>query len=384
MDIVTKIDTNNVYGQIPDNACPAVNETPGVKIEPRMERCAFSPVYTMVTYTKMYSNGKILESKKLALFEEGEMERVNVRKIELMPVKANLKPILEYYGCDVKYNVVSRTCDVFQNGEPVGKLPDNKDIIKEMCQIQKFKATSGRLDEMLSSIADENRYNPWHDYLAACELKYDGRTDYIGQLCDTIKSGIPESAKRLYIEKNLIQMACVGTSGEHDQTSQDILVVLIGAPGIGKSRWFEKLLPESFSNQGYFMGNYRHRVDSKKAIRELHGKLLIEWVGLESHYDGFSCISRKYDSIRHPLYKGIAKIKRHMCLCASMTNNIFKTKENNNRHFAVIDCKEIDSEHNVDMDGVWGQVWRLKLNGAQYWFTKGEIEELLERNKSIE
>jgi predicted P-loop ATPase len=381
--MIVKIDTNTVNEQIPDNACPAVNETPGIKIEPRMERCAFPPIFTMVTYATTYFNGeRILVSKKLNEFAEGELEKVNVRSIKLMSVKENLEPILKYYGCDVKYNVVSRTCDVFQDGKLVGKLPDNKDIIKEMCQSQKFKAT--RLDEMLSSIADENRYNPWHDYLAACELKYDGRTDYIGQLCDTIKSGIPECAKRLYIEKNLVQMACVGTSGEDDQTSQDILVVLIGAPGIGKSRWFEKLLPESFSNQGYFMGNYRHQVDSKKAIRELHGKLLIEWVGLESHYDGFSGISRKYDSIRHPLYKGTAKIKRHMCLCASMTNNIFKTKENESRYFAMIDCKEIDSEHNVDMDGVWGQVWRLKLNGPQYSFTKVEIEELRERNKSIE
>ncbi|MDR1640626.1 MAG: virulence-associated E family protein [Clostridiales bacterium] len=180
---------------------------------------------------------------------------------------------------------------------------------------------------------------------------------------------MPDSVKREYIEKFLIQMANVGTSGDDDTISQKFLLVLNGRQGVGKSIWLRSLVPNFFGTS-YFKSDCTCNRKIKNPSIEQSSVLLIEWVDLmpkdKKNAENIKAyITSPYDFIKMPYTKDICRIKRRMCLCSSTADESFQY-EVDDPYIAVIYCNEINYMHNVDMDGVWGQVWRQKMNGAQF------------------
>ncbi|MDR1640627.1 MAG: hypothetical protein LBT59_13105 [Clostridiales bacterium] len=181
-------DANN-YNK-PDNSSLGEAKTIGIKSMSGLGegQCRFSPAFTSIKYRSRNSDGaKILCVKKLSEFEDGELATITPLMVEYIPTAENMELLLEHYGCDVKYNMIRHTCDLWVNGELDDTIFNSMNRIKTMCKSQSFKPSAKSLDEMLLTIAKKNIFNPWQDYLEVCERAYDGKTDYVGQLCDTTR-----------------------------------------------------------------------------------------------------------------------------------------------------------------------------------------------------
>ena len=86
-------------------------------------------------------------------------------------------------------------------------------------------------------------FNPFIDYLGSLPEWHEGDTDYIQQLADcvTIKGG--EEQQKLwtcYLRKWLVGMLAGWTL---DDVVNNVIIVLIGAQGSGKSTWIAMVLP---------------------------------------------------------------------------------------------------------------------------------------------
>ncbi|MDR2751000.1 MAG: virulence-associated E family protein [Clostridiales bacterium] len=352
--------------------------------------CRFSPFHTVVKYKEVNAYGdKVTVSKRLSEFERGELASIGSHSLEFLPVPENMALLLEYYGCKLRHNKITSLIDVWTNGKLDGQVDEHIASIKAMCRNQRLMVQNCDLKDMLLFLALENSYNPWKNYLVTCGRKYDGKTDYIGQLCETLKlrPGMAEKERRMYLERYLVQMACVGTSEDGEETSQQFMIVLKGGQGDGKSRWLQHLLPRHFQEQGYFIPGRSCDLGNKDHVLEQATALLVEWGEIAATFKKSDSeqikayLTNSYDKLRPPYFHSAKRFKRRMCLCATVNDDEFLIDKTGSRRFAVLDCEAVNADHNVSMDGVWGQVWQLKESKRPYWFSKQEIAELIERNK---
>lgn len=347
------------------------------------KRCYFDPLYVVVTYLpEKASKVKDKETCRLADYT-GDKDLI-ISAVPL-PVEENMVLLLRHYGLTLKFNEIKQSPEVWKCGEKQGQLQLFYSHIRDLCDKQVFKMPVSKFDDMLLSIARRNRYNPFADYLTECEKVYDGK-DYIGELSATIVSTLPEPVKRKYITRFLLQMDYVATSADGDETAQHHMLTLKGKQGDGKSAWLNAILPEPFRRDNYFLPGRTCDLKNKDHILEQSTALLTEWAEIAATFrksdqeEIKAYITRKVDRLRPPYFKEAIDIKRRMCLCATVNDDEFLRDTTGDRRYTVIPCIDINYQHSVNINGVWGQIHRMKLQGAPYWYSKDEILDVMNAN----
>jgi hypothetical protein len=346
-------------------------------------KCKFDALYVGATYLP-YAGAKYSERKTCRLSEyKGETDLII--KIDVLPVEENMILLLRHYGLTFKFNIIKQSPEVWKQGEKQGQLQYYYSLIRDLCDKQGLKLPVNKFDDMLLSIARKTRYNPFSDWLNECGGKYDG-SDYIGAVCNTIKSTLPDSVKRKYITKFLLQLAYIATSDDADDIAQHFLLVLKGKQGDGKSAWLMRLLPEWAQRENYGLPGRTCDVNNKDHILEQASALLVEWAEIAATFRKSDTeaikahITKKFDRLRPPYFKEAIDIKRRSCLCATVNDEEFLRDNTGDRRYTVIPCLDIDYQHNVDISGLWGQIWQMKQQGVPYWYSKEEITEVLAGN----
>lgn len=224
-------------------------------------------------------------------------------------------------------------------------------------------------------------YNPFEEYFERLK-RWDGKTDYLAQICKTVKT---DNAERLH---SVMKKFFVGTLEcllEEDAVN-DVCLVFQSGQGLGKTRWMRKLLPKQFQSEYLYEGNIDTR--NKDHVQYLSQYWFIHLDELEVLKGGEisaikSYITRQRISVRKAFGRYKSNFVRRASFLGSVNDDKFLTDITGNRRWLVFTIKGIDYEHNIDIDGLWSQIYFYWNDGFQHWFDIAEIKAINKINEEF-
>lgn len=227
-----------------------------------------------------------------------------------------------------------------------------------------------------SSYARE--FNPFTDYIGKLQ-PWDGVTDYIGELTDTVQTEDREFWKKSFKRWFVGMLA----GALQDDKVNHLVIILYSEQGKGKSTWIRRLLPpqwkEYYRNGMVDPGNKDHQILLSTHLvinmEEFEGVRSGDMAGLKRIITQESVTERKaYDTqafnfIRHASF--IASTNSRQCL----------QDIGGNRRFLPSSVIALDYRTPVNYEGIYAQAYALLKQGFQYWYEGEEIEELNRHNE---
>lgn len=223
-------------------------------------------------------------------------------------------------------------------------------------------------------------FNPFLTYFKQLP-KWDGVTDYIGQLCDTVKTE-DDAYWAFCFRKWFVAYAA---SLVNDETINHTVIVLVGSQGSGKTTWMKRLLPAGLSK---YLGTAALQPDNKDTTIQLTECGLIILDEMESlnrnNLSSFKeMITRPEIRIRRPYGRNSENLPRRASFVASVNHEQILTDTSGSRRYLCSKVISIDYQHTVDIDKALAQAIALYKSGFRFWFDKEEIKTLNKSNESF-
>jgi|GEM_PF-1088624 predicted P-loop ATPase len=278
-----------------------------------------------------------------------------------------------------RYNIVLNQLEYF-NDETLeyGMMTDyvENSILRDLWQ-HGIKCDTSRLRIILHSDFSPI-YNPFEEYFYGLPA-WDGATDYIQQLADTVKTTNQDFWSKVF-RKWLVAM--VG-SALHDKIVNHTVLILCGEQGLGKSTWLINLIPDSLKKYVY---SGTINPDNKDTLAHIAECLLINLDELENLNKTElgslkDLITKMLVRYRRPYGHNNENYPRRATFAGSVNNNQFLSDFTGSRRFLSNEATAINYQHNISLDMVYAQALHLFKNGFKHWFDKEEITEINEMNE---
>ena len=212
--------------------------------------------------------------------------------------------------------------------------------------------------------------------------EWDGKTDYINLLADTIKLQ-NEMERALFL--NILKKWLVASIGQMKRTSKNELVLILsGEQGNGKTKWFEALFKIW---NGYWVSknlNVENK-DDKIMLSENVFNLWDEMTSMKRN-DSESLkalLSIQDYSERKPYRRDNEQLSRIISFCGCTNDPNILRDSTGSRRFHIFETAEIDYNHNVNIEMVFSQALRLYNEKYIYWLEQDEIKETNERGRDF-
>lgn len=265
---------------------------------------------------------------------------------------------------------------------------DKNDSFRAMCN-KDFNTIFLRINQagipasqqVIKSIIDSDyaeQYDPIATYFRNLP-PWDGKTDYIGQLAQTIETDEPdfwEDALRRWITG---MVAC----GMGIQEANQQVLLLHGSQGKGKSTWIRQLMPPELKE---YYRNGMIDPGNKDDLLLLATRLLInmeEFEGVKQNNiaELKRIIALETITIRKPYEVQAQPYPRRASFIGSTNNLQFLKDITGSRRFLVISTRQINYRDKIDHTGLYSQAKHLVDSGFRYWFEGEEVESINERNE---
>lgn len=307
----------------------------------------------------------------------------------------NLAFYLEQKNIKVKYNIISHKMEIdgFES-ENQEQLVENAPALMEDDLKDLSGNTQTRIASYLNVLAARNDYNPILDKINS--TVWDGKT----RLNDLFKLlGIDENTdenkySRVFLRKWLMQCICGLHNHIKKPFSLDIVLVLKGKQGTGKTRLLEALTLDS----RYFGDGVVLDVRNKDDVIQSLSKWICELGEISSTFQKDinslkAFISKSVDEFRVPYGKTAVQYPRMTSFCGTVNDDEFLIDKTGNRRWAVIPLNEdlyidYDDIKNFNFLQLWAEINKcienMVKNGKSYAeifrLSRSEIQELERRN----
>jgi predicted P-loop ATPase len=279
----------------------------------------------------------------------------------------------------VRFNVITNKPEILKKGyfQPLTDLIFN-DIIRSASE-NHVPITEASLKVVLYS-GFATRYNPYEEYFQNLP-EWDGY-DHIQDLVDKVPFRHPLRAY-LYLTRWLTALVA---SALNDKVINQHMLVLVGAQGIGKTTFFNSLLP-SILKPYIFHGVIRP--EDKDTIALLADKLLVVVDELDTmrHYQLHQMkevLTKPQVTLRRPYARTSENLTRRASFAASVNSTDFLVDPTGNRRFL---CLFVDGviahELKVDIDQLFSQAYASFKDGEPYWFNQEEIADIEQANQDF-
>jgi hypothetical protein len=290
-----------------------------------------------------------------------------------------LEELLTEMCYEFRFNLIKKQIEVRNLNNQWLDVDDRleNDILRQI----ESSGVSIRLGSLKTSLNSSFSYdyNPFVEYLSNL-LPWDGE-NHIEQLFNTLNTTEPVL---FYLEKWLVSLvASILDSNIQNQT----VLLLVGNQGVGKSRWLNRLIPNSlkqYSIQGIFDPKDK---DTKILMSENLIGNLDELDSIEKRdvpkFKEF--ITSPGTKLRASYARNATHFPRRISFCGSVNSLDFLQDQTGSRRFLCIETDNpIDHTHSIDMNLVYSQALALYQSGYIPYFNLEEINEIQERNKKFQ
>lgn len=294
----------------------------------------------------------------------------------------NLKILLDVLGVTARYNVISKEAECI--------IPDVAFSIDNVSgaslawvgsKMIEVGMPTGPRDESILYLSDQNQYNPVQNWIES--RPWDGESR-LGLLYDTITTLDEHTAlKEALMYRWLIgavASACTPTGVD----SSGILV-LQGPQNLGKTWWVRKLVPDDQLPDVVKTGSMIDPRD-KDSVEQNVAKWIVELGELDATFKRSEIAALKAfltndrDIFRKSFARRAGTYPRRTAFVASVNPIEFLVDSTGNRRFWTIQCKKIDSYHNVNMQQLWAEVYYKWKQGETWRLNDNERSELEKLN----
>jgi len=282
---------------------------------------------------------------------------------------------------DFRYNTVLGRIEYKVKGEQRYQLMTEYDFNSILNDL--FEEDLPISPTMLKNLLESKftlKYNPFHEYLNGLEV-WDNETDYIGMLASTITTTNDEFWKKAF---KIWFVAMVGSLLE-DNVINHTFLVFTGKQGIGKTSWFNRLVPNELNNY-YFTGTIDPKnKDSQIQISENMIINIDELQGLKASdiHALKALITQKELKTRKPYARNHETLPHRASFVGSVNSREFLSDVTGNRRFLCFEVLSIEYKHNVPLHKVYAQAVSVYSSGFQYWFNKEDVEFLNQSNENF-
>lgn len=373
-----KIKAGNILPKNNNNIIPLSQ-----KINMDLVKVKWNFDYVIFTYS---IDGKTVTARASEYFKDfkNQEKKPKISKVDVLKVTENVTCLLKHYSIKVKYNMFKTDYEVWVK-EKKYSFEDHFINIWDKCTKQSFNISKEKLTDSLIYIAKQNKYNPIEEYLIECYQYYLQKPNpkIFTEITNTIKSN--SKLKEKYLGRFFLQMIYLACSKEDEQTASQYLLVLQGKQGIGKTTWLQNLLPKKLKSK-YFLGGKTLDLTNKDHVIETVSNWLCEIGEISSTFRKSdqealkNFITAFKDKFRLPYAKTAIEQKRRTTLCGTTNDNEYLKDLTGTRRFLTLNCTEINFNHDVDIDMLWGYMYSLYIKNKPYWFDIKEIDEIINNN----
>ena len=228
------------------------------------------------------------------------------------------------------------------------------------------------------------QYHPAHQYFSSLPA-WDGVTDYIGALADTVHTtSAPDVFRECFRKWFVGMLPCTFT-----QLTNQVILALIGAQGIYKTTFFNRLLPPEL--RPYFQLKTNSDNLTKDDRLMLAQNILICLEEIDSLRPSElnqlkAMLTLETVKERAPYERQPEERLRIASFCATGNNLSFLNDPTGSRRWLPFEVVHIDSPYKfpINYAGIYSQALALWKQGFNFWFELDEIQQLNERNRQFE
>ena len=295
----------------------------------------------------------------------------------------NVKALLSHLGAIARYNVIGKSEEVLVPGAITSV--DNRlessltDILSEAT---KHGLPTAHIDRLVVRITDETPYNPVLQWIES--IPWDGEYRF-PLFLQTLQTDDPELTAVLLRKWMLTAVAALTTSA--GIAAQGVLV-LQGAQGAGKTRWFQSLCPMPVDS--YFLSGHILDPRNKDSVLAATRAWIVELGEVDATFRKSdiaalkSFLTNHKDVIRKPYGRKESELPRRTIFGATVNELGPLNDETGNRRFWTIRCKSIDADHGINMQQLWAELLIAHQAGESIFLTPEELDQLNKSNKISE
>jgi putative DNA primase/helicase len=241
--------------------------------------------------------------------------------------------------------------------------------------------------DLLPALMAEKVVNPIIEFITS--QKYGGQIDYMQILCDSLVVDNTDIEYRdLAVKTWLYQCVAAADSAKNGAAEGaakfELVLVLQGEQGLGKTTWFKQLLPANLSD--YVATGEHLNPDDTNSLRRCLSVWLCELGELDATFKKSDTerlkafLSQDIDKIRLPYDRAISNYRRRTSFCGSVNPKEFLIDKTGNRRFLPIAVTQINRLNwpEIAIQQLWAQVWSnyTQLSYARWWCSE-ELEQML-------
>ncbi|HRH57436.1 MAG TPA: VapE family protein [Chitinophagales bacterium] len=236
-----------------------------------------------------------------------------------------------------------------------------------------IKCDAQRLRNLLKSDFTP-KYNPFLLYFDVLPVWDESMPDYITELGGTVKTENQELWLKCF-KKWIVAMTA---SILEDDIINHTVLILTGAQGLGKTTFFNNLIPASLRR--YIMSGVPSLTDKDSQVQMSECMLMnLDELGVLNTTklnQLKELVTKKDIRLRKAYNITIENYVRRASFCGSANEKQFLTDTTGNRRFLCFDAKDINYQHNINLDMVYAQALYLFKNGYKFYFTQDDINEI--------
>ena len=274
-----------------------------------------------------------------------------------------------------KFNEVTSLTEYKKIGDEdfvVMKERDYNSVLRSIVNAN-IKCDAQRLRNLLKSDFTP-KYNPFILYFDALPVWDESMPDYITELGNTVKTENQELWLKCF-KKWIVAMTA---SVLEDDIINHTVLILTGAQGLGKTTFFMNLIPLPLRR--YIMSGIPSFSDKDSQVQMSECMLMnLDELGVLNTTklnQLKELVTKKDIRLRKAYNITIENYVRRASFCGSANEKQFLTDTTGNRRFLCFDAKDINYQHNINLDMVYAQALYLFKNGYKFYFTQEDIKEI--------
>lgn len=345
---------------------------------------ACNVVYSAHNLTGRFNNEPIVKQNFPVLKADGKPVTTHWK---------NLNFLLKRWGILLKYNEITHDIELYKGGkrQQLTRLASIATELRGEANAAGLGIGKADIYDLLTNIAEKNKYNPLTDYFEQCFSKWTAAGSqkiYFSRLCAAIKlEPLPAADEKfLYslLRKWLLQAVKLAYNG--GSIKPQSILVLQGPQGIGKSRFVSWLLPlpelvlteqsiDPANKDSVIKCTSRALVEISEMGRSMRDKDLLK-----------QFFTSSIDTYRAPYDRDTVSHPRRTSFIGTVNDDTFLIdRTGERRYFALplifIDWTQLDT---LPQDILWGEIYAAAVvDGERYWLTPGETKTVNAANEKF-